>query len=110
MNLRNHPLRDLIDAITKQTELVGIARNAFLSLEAELEILENQLIDQVEGRTEAEKRRRAKATPEWAAARTAMSRAKSVYKFREDELSIMNKEYQAQYLELKDHENAIRRQ
>lgn len=95
--------------IEKQTETVGIARNCYEAKEAELEIFENTFPPFRDDEPENQRKRRAKATPKWAVLRKELARAKSVYEFRKGELSVMNKEYQAQYLELKDHESFLKK-
>lgn len=99
-----------MDMIEKQTDTVGIARNAFLAKEAEFEAFEAAFQPLSIDEPENQRKRRAKATAEWSDLRKELARAKSVYEFRKDELSVMNKEYQAQYLELKDHEGFLKKQ
>jgi hypothetical protein len=103
------PLSPVIDALSDQNVVVGKARNAFLAKESERKHFESALILAAEGKSHAEKVVRAQATKEWAEFSKALARLESIYEFEKFKLSILDKEYQAQYLEIKENGKQIGR-
>lgn len=103
-------LADLIKALEKQNEVVGIARNEFLAKEAERKTFEARLIQSASGKSHAEKCVNAQATEDWLEFHKALNRAKSVYEFQEFKLEILDKEWLGEYTSLKNDERQVKRQ
>lgn len=103
------PLSPVIEALTKQNAIVGAARNSYLAKEAERKHFESTLIQSADGKSQAEKLVNAQAMPKWPEFAKALARLESVYEFEKFKLSILDKEYQAQYLELKENGKQIGR-
>lgn len=104
------PLDAVIEQLSGQNVVVGRARNAYLAKEAERKHFESTLIQAAEGKSQAEKLMNAQAKPEWLVFAKTLARLESVYEFEKFKLTILDREYQSQYLELKDNAQAIRRQ
>lgn len=109
MDLRNNPLRDILDVLYKQNDSLGKARNAYLLKEAERKHFESTLISLAVGKTHAEKSTRAQACDEWLDFHKALAKLESVYEFQKLKSEILSKEYQAQYLALKLDADLIKR-
>lgn len=103
------PLDSITQMIGIQTESVGKAFNAYMAKKAEKRNLEARLKKAAEGTSQSEKSMNADATDEWLAFEKELNRLEAIYEFQRDKLEVMNKEYQAQYLELKDNASAIRK-
>jgi uracil-DNA glycosylase len=108
--LRKHALEEIVNILNEQTVAVGIARAAYFAKKAEKRNLEARLKKAALGRSQAEKVMLADATDEWLQFEKRLNRLEAEYDFQRDKLEVLNKEYQAQYLEIKDHERAIRKQ
>lgn len=89
--------------------VVGRARNSYLAKEAERKHFESTLIQAAEGKSQAEKLMNAQAKPEWLVFAKTLARLESVFEFEKFKLSILDKEYMAQYLELKENSQGARR-
>lgn len=105
-----HPLNDVIAMIQEQTESVGIARNSYLAKKAMKRNTEATLLKEAEGDSQKAKEMNAHADPAWLRYEQELNRLEAIYEFQRDKLEVLNKEYMAQYLELKDNSQAIRKQ
>jgi hypothetical protein len=101
------PLDSVIEALSEQNVIVGRARNAYLAKESERKTFESRLIQAAEGKSQAEKLMNAQATDEWLEFSKALARLEAVYEFEKFKLTILDREYQAQYLEIKDNGKQI---
>lgn len=103
------PLDSVIEHLSEQNVIVGRARNAYLAKESERKTFESRLIQMAEGKSQAEKLMNAQATDQWLEFAQKLARLESVYEFEKFKLNILDKEYQAQYLELKENGKQIGR-
>jgi hypothetical protein len=104
----NHPLRDICKMIEEQTESVGIARNSYLAKKAEKRNLEARLKKNAEGSSQTERSMNADATDEWLTFEKELNRLEAIYEFQSDKLEVLNKEFQAQYQELKMNQDFLK--
>jgi DNA-binding transcriptional regulator GbsR (MarR family) len=104
-----HPLEPIIQMIDEQTTAVGRARANFFAKKAMKRNLEARLVKGAQGSTAKEREMNAFATEEWLNFETELNRLEAIYDFQRDKLEVLNKEYQAQYLELKDNASVIRK-
>jgi len=104
-----HPLEPSIDALGAQNTLVGKVRNDYLTMEAERKHFEAKLVKAAEGKSQAEKLTNAHATEEWLVFHKKLARAEAIYEFEKFKLEILDKEFQALYLQMKLDEKQIRR-
>lgn len=104
------PLDPIIQNLHDQNAKTARARHDFLEKEAERKNFESKLIKSADGKSFAEKTMNAQATEQWDKFQLALAKLESVYEFEKFKLSILDKEYQAQYLELKDSERMLRKQ
>ena len=107
---RDHPLGAIIAALGAKNIHLGKARNEYLRLEAERKHFEATLIQASEGKSHAERTNYAQTAPGWLAFHQKLARAESEYEFHRLEFSILEKEYQAQYLQLKLDHGLIQKQ
>lgn len=103
------PLDAVIEALSEQNVVVGRARNAYLAKESERKTFESRLIQTAEGKSQAEKLMNAQATSDWLEFAQKLARLESVYEFEKFKLNILDKEFMASYLELKDNAAIVRR-
>lgn len=96
-----HPLESEVDALTHQNDQLGIARNDYLAREAERKHFEATLIAKAEGKSHAERVVNAQATQEWLKFHKELARAEAVYEFQKLKYDVLDKEFQAAYLQLK---------
>lgn len=96
-----HPLESQVDALSKQNDTLGKARNAFLAKEASRKHFEATLVRAAEGKSHAEKLVNAQARLEWLEFQTALARLEAVFEFQKLKYDVLDKEYQAAYLQLK---------
>lgn len=101
------PLDAVIESLSEQNVVVGRARNAYLAKESERKTFESRLIQTAEGKSQAEKLMNAQATNDWLEFAQKLARLESVYEFEKFKLTILDREYQAQYLEIKDNGKQI---
>lgn len=95
-------LDEIIQMIHAQTDALGKARNDYLAKKAEKRNFEASLKKDAFGTSQTERSMNAEATDEWLDFEKILNRLEAVYEFQSDKLEALNKEYQAQYLELKD--------
>ena len=101
MQFNSSPLSDLLEALDQQNDILGKARAEFLALEAERKHKEALLIKAAEGKSHAEKTTNAQANAEWPEFQLRLARAEAVYEFQRLKFSVLEKEWQSQYLCLK---------
>jgi hypothetical protein len=106
--MKESPLAHLTKALSEQNVFVGKARHKYLSKEAERKTFEARLIQESNGKSHAERLINAQATEYWLDFAKALARLEAVYEFEKFKLTILDREYQAQYLELKDNERQLR--
>lgn len=102
-------LAELITQLEKQNEKVGIARNAYLSKDAEKKTFEARLIKDAEGKSHAEKTILAQATDDWLHFQKDLRRLEAVFEFEKFKLEILEKEWLAEYASLKSDERQLKR-
>lgn len=111
MNFKtNHPLSHIIAALGAKNIELGRARNNFLSLKAEKDHFEATLIKGALGESNAEKTMLAKANESWMTFHKALNRFEAEFEFIKFQLKILELEYQAQYLALKQDEASIKKE
>lgn len=103
-------LEELISQLERQNEVVGKARNEYLSLEAERKHYEARMIQNAEGKSHAERQTNAQAEIGWLAFHKKLARAEAVYEFQRFKLEILDKEWLARYAALKSDTHMIKRQ
>lgn len=101
MNFKSNPLSDLITALYGMNEILSKARHAFLEKEAEKKHFEALLTKTAEGKSHAEKSMNAQAKESWAAFHKDLARLESIYEFQRLKFSVLEKEYQANYIQIK---------
>jgi hypothetical protein len=105
-----HPLESHVEALRAHNDTLGKARNAYLAKEAERKHFEATLIRAAEGKSHAEKTVNAQATLEWVEFQVALARLEAVFEFQKLKYDVLDKEYQAAYLQLKLDGPLIRKQ
>lgn len=96
-----HPLESHVDALSAQNDTLGKARNDYLAKEAERKHFEARLIKAAEGKSHVEKVVNAQATSEWAQFQKELARLEAIFEFQKLKYDVLDKEYQAAYLQLK---------
>jgi hypothetical protein len=104
---KEHPLHHVISAIRALNIQLSRSRNEFLAYESEKAHFEATLVKNSFGTSNAEKTVNARATPEWMNFHRKLARLESEYEFLKFEMEILEKEYQAQYLALKQDNGLI---
>lgn len=110
MNFKQHPLQHIISALSAKNIELGRARNAFLAQKAEKDHYEAWLIREAPGSSNAEKVMQAKANTSWLRFHQVLNRLEAEYEFIKFQLKILELEYQAQYLALKQDEGLIKKE
>lgn len=95
------PLDQATENLHLQNKVVGKARDLFLVKEAERKHFEASLIQGSKGSSHAERTINAQATSDWLEFHKALARLESLYEFEKFKLLILDKEYFAQYQQLK---------
>lgn len=108
--IQDNPLYHVISMLHKQNETLGKARDQYLAMEAERKHFESSLMLKGAGTSVAERKVMAEASDKWLEFHKALARLESVYKFQEFKMSILEKEYQAQYLALKLDNSLIKKE
>lgn len=98
MKFHSNALSDLLAALHKQNEVLGRARDLYLSKEAEKKHFEATLVLKAHGASMVERKTHAEASVEWLVFHNALARLESIYRFQELKMQILDKEFQAQYL------------
>lgn len=105
-----NPLSGATQALDKQNDILGKARNDFLIMEAERKHYEAKLIRESSGRSHAEKVVEAQATEKWLIFHKELARLEAILEFQKLKYQILDKEWLAQHLSLKLDASTIRRQ
>lgn len=95
------PLSDLISHLHKQNEILGKARDAYLSKDAEKKHFEATLTSNAKGKSHAERVTAANADKSFLEFHKSLARLEAVFKFQELKFQILEKEFQSGYLQLK---------
>lgn len=104
-----HALTDIIAALTKQNDTLGAARNSYLSKEAERKHFEATLVAAAQGKSHAERVINAQATEDWVQFAKELARLEAVFEFQKLKYDVLDKEFQALYLEAKLNAPLIRK-
>lgn len=107
---QTHSLSPILSVLEAQGKVLAKARHAYLLKEAERRHHEATLIKASEGKSTAEKTISAQATKEWLVFHQELARTESLYEFQRLKYSVLEKEFQAIYLELKIDSESIKRQ
>ncbi len=110
MEFNQNPLNQIINALDKQADVLGIARNDYLAKEAERKFFEANLISKAPGKSHAERLNWAQSQEEWLGFHLALARLESVFEFQKLKWTVLSHEYQAQYLALKMDGEMVKRQ
>lgn len=107
---KEHALAEIIAMLQKQNDTLGAARNAYLAKEAERKHYEATLIAGAQGKSHAERAINAQATLAWLEFAKDLARLEAVFEFQKLKYDVLDKEFQALYLEAKFNAPVIRRQ
>lgn len=110
MKSHSSPLDELKSALETHNEVLGRARDKYLAKEAERKHFESKLVQGASGKSHAEKLINAQATTEWLEFHKSLARLESVFEFQKLKFSILEKEWQAQYLTTKIDSTLISKQ
>lgn len=102
-------LEQITEALWKQNDIVGIARNSYLQKKAEKEHQESVWISEAQGDSQAAKAVNAKAKKEWLMFHKELARLEAIYEFQKFKLEILNKEWLAEYQSNKFDEEALKK-
>lgn len=91
-------------------DTLGKARAEFLALEAERKHFEACMIRDASGKSHAEKVTNAQANAEWPVFQLKLARAEAVYELQKLKFSIMEKNWQSEYLTMKLDNAVIKKQ
>lgn len=111
MNFKTtHPLQHIIAALSAKNIELGRARNDFLAKKAEKDWFEAGIVKMSPGESNAEKTMNAKSQQEWLEFHKRLNRLEAEFEFIKFQLKILELEYQAQYLALKQDEGQIKKE
>jgi hypothetical protein len=110
MNFPSNSLGPILTQLECHNEVLGKARAEYLALEAERKHHEAMLIQSSPGKSHAEKVTNAQANPEWPEFQLRLARAEAVYEFQKLKFTIMEKEWQSEYLCMKLDGSVIKKQ
>lgn len=112
MNFNKHlnPLSDITKALYELNSLLAVARNAYLSKEAERKHFEASMMLKTPGSSIAERRMIVEADGAYLEFHKALARLEAVYEYQRFKFSILEKEYQALYLTLKMDDKLIKKE
>lgn len=104
-----HALADIVDKLDAQNTVLGKARDAYLSKEAMRKHFEATLIKAADGKSHAERMVNAQADEQWLAFAKDLARLEAIFEFQKLKYEVLDKEYQALYLEHKLNAGVIRK-
>ncbi len=110
MNFLSSPLTPLLVQLEAHNEVLGKARAEYLALEAERKHFEATLIQSAPGKSHAEKLNNAQSQLEWVEFSLKLARAEAVYEFQKLKFTIMEKNWQSEYLCMKLDGSLIKKQ
>lgn len=105
-----NPLSEFTEALNKQNDILGKARNDYLIMEAERKNFEARLVRDSRGKSHAERVIEAQATEKWLIFHKELARLEAILEFQKLKYQILDKEWLAQHLSLKLDASTIRRQ
>lgn len=94
-------LRDILNKLESQNDILGRARNAYLEAEAEKKHFEATLVQLSKGKSHAERTTEAHASEKWLKFHKDLARLEAILEFQKLKFEILNKEYLAEHLSLK---------
>lgn len=103
-------LHTVLTKLERQCEVLGIARNDYLSKESERKHFEAKLIKEARGKSHAERVTEAQSLDLWLEFHKKLARLEAIYEFQKLKFEVLSKEYQAIYLELKIEHQVIQKQ
>lgn len=106
----DNALRQALENLNQQNEILGKARNEYLLFEAQRKHFEGVLVQGSTGKSMAEKTSYAQSSKEWEAFHSRLARLEAVYEFQKLKYEILDKVFQAEYLSLKLDSSTIKRQ
>jgi hypothetical protein len=106
---RSSFLGDIVEACNKQNDTLGIARNNYLTKEAERKHFEATLVRDAQGKSHAERLINAQATEAWATFAKELARLEAIFEFQKLKYDVLDKEFQAAYLQAKHDAPIIRK-
>ncbi len=107
---KGHPLKDVLAALGAQGELLAMKMYEHLAKEAQRKHVEATLISTAPGRSHAERVTQAQSSQEWLDFHTQLAKVEARHEFERLKYTLLEREYQAQYLTLKQDEGLIRKQ
>jgi hypothetical protein len=107
MRFRDNPLSDVIAILEKQNSVLAKARYRYLRKEAARKHFEANLIKSAPGKSQAEKSTYAQSQQSWLDFHCELAKLESVYEFERLKFTILEKEWQSQYLQMKLDEKVI---
>lgn len=110
MNFTANPLTPILSALEAQNHVLGKVRNDYLSKEAERRNYEARLVKEAMGKSHAEKVMNAQSMDEWLGFHKSLARLEAIYEFQKLKFTVLEKEWQSQYLCLKLDAGLIRKQ
>lgn len=110
MNFHSNPLKPLLEALDQMNDILGKARAEYLALEAERKHFEACMIRDALGKSHAEKVTNAQAHIDWPIFQLKLARAEAVYEFQKLKFSVIEKNWQSEYLCLKLDNAVIKKQ
>lgn len=110
MDFKQNPLTQSIQDLYSQSTLLAKARHAFLLKDAEKSHWDARMINANPGKSYAEKSNNAKASEEWLSFHKELAKLESLFEFEKLKFSIMERDWQSQYLAMKLDESLIKKQ
>lgn len=98
MDFHSNPLSELLAALHRQNDILGVARNKYLLKEAARKHFEAEMISGCPEASQAARVTTCQAQPEWLEFHVELARLESIYEFQKLKFTIMEKEWQTQYL------------
>lgn len=105
-----NPLSPILALLEAQCDILGKARNEYLGAEAERKHVEAKMVKEALGKSHAEKVVNAQATYEWMEFHKRLARLEAVYEFQKLKFTVIQADWQSQYLVLKLDASIIRKQ
>lgn len=103
-------LSDILGLLDKQKDVLSQARDKHLAKEAERKHFEAVLIKTALGKSHAEKVINAQAEADWLTFHKELARLEAIFEFHKLKFEVLDKEFQARYLEAKLDQGMIKKQ
>lgn len=112
MNLKTSRLTELTGMLHRQNETLGKARNEYLLMEAQRKHFESKLVMgfKASNSSMAEATAQAQGSTAWLTFHQSLARLEAVYEFQKLKFTIIEKEYQSCYLEMKLDQGLIQKE